>query len=55
MTQQLRIGDFVRNRKSGEIGVLALWKPGRAKAVLETKDGISDWIPIKQLELIEND
>jgi hypothetical protein len=55
LTKQLRIGDRIRNRKSGEIGILTLWGSGRTKAVLETKDGISDWIPAKQLELIEND
>lgn len=50
--QMLR-GDRVKNLETGEIGILSIWYRDRSKAVIETDDGISDWISVKNLELVE--
>jgi putative DNA primase/helicase len=50
---KLKVGDRVRNLQTGEIGVLSKWYRDRSKATIETGEGISDWISVKNLELVE--
>ena len=46
-------GDRVKNLQTGEIGILAIWYRDRSKAVIETSGGISDWISVDHLKLVE--
>ncbi len=50
---RIEVGDRVRVKTTGEIGLLSKWYRDRSKATIETTDRISDWIPVKNLERLE--
>ena len=52
-TKHLKVGDRVKNLETGEVGILSMWYRDRSKATIETDEGISDWISVKNLELVE--
>jgi putative DNA primase/helicase len=49
----VKVGDRVKDRETGKIGLLSKWYRDRSKATIETDDGISEWIPAKNLERVE--
>ena len=51
--KKLTVGDLVKNLETGEIGILSKWWQDRSKATIESEEGISDWIPVNNLELVE--
>jgi predicted P-loop ATPase len=50
---RIEVGDRVRVKTTGEVGLLSKWYRDRSKATIETTDRISDWIPVKNLERLE--
>jgi predicted P-loop ATPase len=50
---RIEVGDRVRVKTTGEVGLLSKWYRDRSKATIDTTDGISDWIPVKNLERLE--